>query len=79
LDLNETIIDVDDDKSFNILKFGAPAVAEVDDSILINDSGSGVNIEGVLFLMRKDGISRLKKMFKVILRIHIYFEYSFNF
>ena len=40
-------------------------VAEVDDSLLINESGGGISIEGILFLLRKEGIWRLKRMLKV--------------
>ncbi|KAJ3307179.1 hypothetical protein HDV03_002690 [Kappamyces sp. JEL0829] len=62
VDLNETNADLDEDRNWSAVKYGPLAIAELDDTILYSEE---VGIEGILSMLKKDGISRLKKILKL--------------
>lgn len=70
-ELNDVTVDMDDEKNINAFKFGPLAYAELDDTML---SIEPTGLAAIIFLMQKDGVSRLKK----ILRIQILEKYWFH-
>jgi hypothetical protein len=55
-------VDFDEERNWNAFKLGPLSISEFDDSLL---SPEGLGIDGILNMMKRDGIQRLKKILKV--------------
>ncbi|KAJ3000741.1 hypothetical protein HDV02_003543 [Globomyces sp. JEL0801] len=62
-DTNEMYLDSNDQRDAKMFKYGPLAIMEVDDSIAYTDVSH--SLEGVLLLLKVDGIKRLKYILKV--------------
>ncbi len=62
MEINDVVIENEDDRKSS-LKFGPLAIAEFDDTILLSENQG---VEGILSMMKMEGIDRLKKILKVL-------------